>query len=65
MKRFSLTPLALTLALLLQGCVTYQHPQPVEAQDALKDAKGLKVFFAAIAQHRVWAREARAKAIPA
>ena len=38
MKRFSLTPLALTLALLLQGCVTYQHPQPVEAQDALKDA---------------------------
>ena len=38
MKRFSLTPLALTLALLLQGCVTYQHPQPVEAQEALKDA---------------------------
>lgn len=29
------------------------------------DAKALKAFFAAIAQHRVWAREAKAKGIPA
>ena len=41
------------------------HLQADEGLLALKDAKGLKAFFAAIAQHRVWAREARAKAIPA
>ncbi|MCU7648351.1 catalase HPII [Pseudomonas piscis] len=29
------------------------------------DAKALKAFFAAIAQHRVWSREPRARAIPA
>jgi len=29
------------------------------------DAKALKAFFAAIAQHRVWDREPKAKAIPA
>jgi catalase len=29
------------------------------------DAKAFKAFFAAIAQHRVWDREAKAKAIPA
>ena len=29
------------------------------------DAKAIKAFFAAIAQHRVWAREPKAKAIPA
>jgi len=29
------------------------------------DAKSIKAFFAAIAQHRVWAREPKAKAIPA
>jgi catalase len=29
------------------------------------DAKAFKAFFAAIAQHRVWAREPKAKAIPA
>ena len=29
------------------------------------DAKALKAFFAAIAQHRVWAREVKAKGIPA
>ena len=28
----------LTLALLLAGCVTYQHPQPTEAKQVLKDA---------------------------
>ena len=32
---------------------------------AIKDAHDLKAFFAAIAQHRVWAREPKAKAIPA
>jgi catalase len=30
-----------------------------------KDSKLLKGFIAAIAQHRVWAREEKAKAIPA
>ncbi|MDB5984849.1 MAG: katE [Pseudomonas sp.] len=30
-----------------------------------KDSKLFKAFFAAIAQHRVWAREEKAKAIPA
>jgi catalase len=29
------------------------------------DAKAFKVFFEAIAQHRVWDREPKAKAIPA
>jgi catalase len=29
------------------------------------DAKALKAFVAAIAQHRVWDREPKAKAIPA
>ena len=29
------------------------------------DAKALKAFIAAIAQHRVWEREPRAKAVPA
>jgi len=29
------------------------------------DAKALKAFIAAIAQHRVWSREEKAKAIPA
>ena len=29
------------------------------------DAKAFKAFFAAIAQHRVWEREPKAKAIPA
>lgn len=29
------------------------------------DAKAFKAFFAAIAQHRVWDREPKAKAIPA
>ena len=30
----------IALALLLSGCVTYQHPEPVEAKDALKQAQG-------------------------
>lgn len=38
MKHNSLTPLALMLALVVQGCVTYRHPQPAEAKDALKSA---------------------------
>ena len=38
MKHNSLTPLALILALMVQGCVTYQHPQPAEAKEALKSA---------------------------
>ena len=29
------------------------------------DAKAFKAFFAAIAQHRVWEREPKSKAIPA
>ena len=30
----------IALALLLSSCVTYQHPEPVEAKDALKQAQG-------------------------
>ena len=41
------------------------HLQADEGLLVLKDAKPFKAFFAAIAQHRVWAREARAKAVPA
>ena len=41
------------------------HLQADEGLLVIKDAKELKAFFAAIAQHRVWAREAKAKAIPA
>ena len=41
------------------------HLQADEGLLVLKEAKDLKGFFAAIGQHRVWAREARAKAIPA
>jgi len=40
----------------------------LEADEGLlvgKDSKAFKAFFAAIAQHRVWAREPKAKAIPA
>lgn len=40
----------------------------LEADEGLlvsKDSKGFKVFFAAMAKHRVWAREQKAKAIPA
>jgi catalase len=29
------------------------------------DSKAFKAFFAAMAQHRVWAREPKAKAVPA
>ena len=41
------------------------HLQADEGLLVLKDAKDLKAFFAAIGQHRVWAREPKAKAIPA
>ncbi|WP_254925864.1 catalase HPII [Pseudomonas fragi] len=41
------------------------HLQADEGLLAIKDAQDLKAFFAAIGQHRVWSREARAKAIPA
>ena len=41
------------------------HLQADEGLLAIKDAHDLKGFFAAIAQHRVWAREPKAKAIPA
>ena len=41
------------------------HLQADEGLLVIKEAKDLKGFFAAIGQHRVWAREARAKAIPA
>ncbi|WP_397450775.1 catalase HPII [Pseudomonas sp. NA-150] len=40
----------------------------LEADEGLllsKDTKSFKAFFAAIAQHRVWAREPKAKAVPA
>ena len=41
------------------------HVQADEGLLVLKDAKDVKAFFAAIGQHRVWAREPKAKAIPA
>ncbi|WP_282363760.1 catalase HPII [Pseudomonas sp. PS01297] len=41
------------------------HLQVDDGLLAIKDAQDLKAFFAAIAQHRVWAREPKAKAIPA
>ncbi|WP_336604723.1 catalase HPII [Pseudomonas fragi] len=41
------------------------HLQADEGLLVIKEAKDLKGFFAAIGQHRVWTREARAKAIPA
>jgi catalase len=41
------------------------HLQADEGLLAIKDGKDLKAFFAAIGQHRVWAREPKAKAIPA
>ena len=41
------------------------HLQADEGLLVIKDAKDLKGFFAAIEQHRVWAREPKAKAIPA
>ena len=41
------------------------HLQADEGLLVLKDAKDFKAFFAAIGQHRVWAREPKAKAIPA
>ena len=41
------------------------HLQVDEGLLAIKDAKDVKAFFAAISQHRVWAREPKAKAIPA
>ena len=41
------------------------HLQADEGLLVIREAKDLKGFFAAIGQHRVWAREARAKAIPA
>ncbi|MQT29289.1 catalase HPII [Pseudomonas helleri] len=41
------------------------HLQVDDGLLAIKDAQDLKAFFAAIAQHRVWAREPKVKAIPA
>lgn len=41
------------------------HLQADEGLLVIKEAKDLKGFFAAIGQHRVWAREAKAKAVPA
>ncbi|MEE8875290.1 catalase HPII [Pseudomonas helleri] len=41
------------------------HLQVDDGLLAIKDAQDLKAFFAAIAQHRIWAREPKAKAIPA
>ena len=41
------------------------HLQVDDGLLAIKDARDLKAFLAAIALHRVWAREAKAKAIPA
>ncbi|WP_258571620.1 catalase HPII [Pseudomonas protegens] len=44
------------------------HSLRLEADEGLivgADAKALKAFIAAIAQHRVWSREEKAKAIPA
>ena len=41
------------------------HLQADEGLLAIKDAKDVKGFFAAMGQHRVWAREPKAKAIPA
>ena len=41
------------------------HLQADEGLLAIKDGKDLKAFFAAIGQHRVWAREPKAKAVPA
>ena len=41
------------------------HLEADEGLVAIKDAKDVKAFFAAIGQHRVWAREPKAKAIPA
>ncbi|MFJ7882695.1 catalase HPII [Pseudomonas sp. NPDC096917] len=48
-----------------KGLLDVLHLQGDEGLLVLKDAKELKAFFAAIAQHRVWARETKAKAIPA
>lgn len=44
------------------------HVLRLEADEGLivgVDAKAFKALFAAIAQHRVWGREGKAKAIPA
>ena len=41
------------------------HLQADEGLLVIKEAKDLKGFFAAMGQHRVWAREAKAKAVPA
>ena len=49
----------------IQQLLDVLHLQVDEGLLAIKDAKDVKAFFAAIAQHRVWAREPKAKAIPA